>query len=148
MTGIEKTEEIIELTDVVEDGPGPLAERPFPPPSSGEIGGEGIDNRLQREGGNPWLESIPTAADPALSLREEAGEGGSAPEEIPYHSRPPGEAEIQDWKEIFSARVEEWLASAGAGILERMGREVFPRVAEKIIRQEIEKLKNEAEEKE
>jgi hypothetical protein len=57
------------------------------------------------------------------------------------------EAEMRAIREAMLSRVEKWVAQDGEQILERVAREVFPRVAEEIIRKEIEKLKKEAEER-
>jgi len=46
------------------------------------------------------------------------------------------------------SRVEKWTAQEGVRVMERVAREIFPKVAEEMIRKEIEKLKAEAEEKE
>jgi hypothetical protein len=51
-------------------------------------------------------------------------------------------------REAMLARVEKWVAQEGVRVLERVSREIFPRIAEDMIRKEIEKLKAEAEEKE
>ena len=67
--------------------------------------------------------------------------------EPPKPSAPNLEAEMQAIREAMMSRVEKWVAQDGAQILERVAREVFPRVAEEIIRKEIEKLKKEAEER-
>jgi len=62
-------------------------------------------------------------------------------------SRPNVEAEMQAIREAMLARVEKWVAQEGVEVLERVGREIFPKIAEDMIRKEIEKLKTEAEEK-
>jgi hypothetical protein len=69
---------------------------------------------------------------------------GSEPPKIPV---PNMEAEMRAIREAMLSRVEKWVAQDGGQILERVAREVFPRVAEEIIRKEIEKLKKEAEER-
>ena len=51
-------------------------------------------------------------------------------------------------REAMLARVEKWAAQEGVRVLERVAREIFPGIAEDMIRKEIEKLKAEAEEKE
>jgi len=76
-----------------------------------------------------------------------------APEPPRFGSEPPKppvpnmEAEMRAIREAMLSRVEKWVAQDGGQILERVAREVFPRVAEEIIRKEIEKLKKEAEER-
>jgi len=69
---------------------------------------------------------------------------GSEPPKIPA---PNIEAEMRAIREAMLSRVGKWVAQDGGQILERVAREVFPKVAEEIIRKEIEKLKKEAEER-
>ena len=57
-------------------------------------------------------------------------------------------AELLAMKSALKARAEEWMASEGAKILERVAREMFPRIAEAVLRREIDKLKAEIKEKE
>jgi len=47
-------------------------------------------------------------------------------------------------KEIFTREAQTWLANNGTQILEKIAREIFPQIAEKVLRQEIEKLKEES----
>jgi hypothetical protein len=58
------------------------------------------------------------------------------------------EAELRAIREAMLSRVERWLSQEGVQVCERVAREIFPRVAEEIIRREIEKIKTEAEERE
>jgi hypothetical protein len=46
-------------------------------------------------------------------------------------------------QEILTREAQTWLANKGAQIVEKIAREVFPQIAEKVLRQEIEKLKGE-----
>ena len=50
-------------------------------------------------------------------------------------------------KEALQRKTEEWMAEEGARVCERVAREMFPVIAAEVLRQEIEKLKAEAEEK-
>lgn len=50
-------------------------------------------------------------------------------------------------KEALQRKTEEWMAADGLRIFERVAREMFPVIAAEVLRQEIEKLKAEAEEK-
>jgi dihydroneopterin aldolase len=68
--------------------------------------------------------------------------------EPPSPPLPDIEAEMRSLREAMLSRVEKWAAQEGTQVLERVAREIFPRVAEEVIRQEIEKLKKEAEENE
>jgi hypothetical protein len=63
-------------------------------------------------------------------------------------SIPSIDAEMRALREAMLNRVEKWVAQEGVRILDRVAREIFPRKAEEMIRQEIEKLKKEAEESE
>ena len=54
---------------------------------------------------------------------------------------------IQAQKEALQMKIEKWMASEGSRVLERVAREMFPMIAAEVLRQEIEKLKAEAEEK-
>lgn len=54
---------------------------------------------------------------------------------------------MQAQKEALQMKTEEWIASDGIRVLERVAREMFPLIATEVLRQEIEKLKVDAEEK-
>jgi hypothetical protein len=72
----------------------------------------------------------------------------SAPEPPP---KPPVlnvEAELRIIREAMLSRVERWVSQEGVQVLERVAREIFPKISEEILRKEIEKIKAEAEEKE
>jgi hypothetical protein len=92
MDNVEKNEQIIELTEVVEENPAPAGRE-----------GEGS--------------------------REYA-------------------SELLVMKSALKVRAEEWMASEGVKVLERVAREMFPRIAEAVLRKEIDKLKAESKEKE
>jgi len=92
MDNVEKNEEIIELTEVVEEKPAP--------------GGK---------------------------------EGERSHEYAP---------ELLAMKSALKVSAEEWMASEGVKVLERVAREMFPRIAEAVLRKEIDKLKAEIKEKE
>jgi NAD-specific glutamate dehydrogenase len=51
---------------------------------------------------------------------------------------------IQCQAEELSRRTQSWLESEGKEILEKVARELFPQTAEKVLRQEIERLKEES----
>ena len=87
-----KNEEIIELTEVVEEKPAP------------------------------------------------AGKEGERPHEYGL--------ELPAMKSALTVKVEEWMASEGVRVLERVDREMFPRIAEGVLQREIDKLKAEIKEKE
>jgi len=70
------------------------------------------------------------------------------PAAAPRPPLPDVEAEMRNLRETMLARVEKWAAQEGERVLERVAREIFPRVAKEMIQKEIEKLKAEAEEKE
>ena len=92
MADAPKNEEIIDLTDVVEEVPAPAA-----------------------------------------------AEGKRAPEDSP---------DLLAMKSALSAKAEEWMAAEGVRVLERVAREMFPQIAEAVLRKEIDKLKAGMKEKE
>ncbi len=61
---------------------------------------------------------------------------------------PDFQAEVKEIKAALQAEVEQWIATEGVKILERVAREMFPKIAAEILREEIARLKAEAEEKE
>jgi len=69
----------------------------------------------------------------------------------PEPPRPPAlnvEAELRTIREAMLSRVERWVSQEGVQVLERVAREIFPKIAEEVLRKEIEKMKAEAEERE
>ncbi len=63
-------------------------------------------------------------------------------------ARPDIQAELNEIKAALRAQVEAWMAAEGAQILDRVAREMFPKIGAEILREEIARLKAEAEEKE
>jgi hypothetical protein len=61
---------------------------------------------------------------------------------------PDFQAEVKEIKTALQAETEQWMATEGAKILERVAREMFPKIAAKVLGEEIARLKAEAEEKE
>jgi hypothetical protein len=92
MDNVEKNEQIIELTEAVEENPAPA--------------GKG------REGSHEYA------------------------------------SELLAMKSALTVKAEEWMAAEGVKVLERVAREMFPRIAEAVLRKEIDKLKAESKEKE
>jgi hypothetical protein len=89
-------------------------------------------------------------AEPPRTAPEPPKMAAQPPRTAPEPSRPslPNmEAEMRAIREAMLARVEKWAAQEGVRVLERVAREIFPGIAEGMIRKEIEKLKAEAEEK-
>jgi hypothetical protein len=58
------------------------------------------------------------------------------------------EAELRSIREAMLSRVERWVSQEGVQVLERAAREMFPKIAEEVLRKEIEKIKADAEERE
>ena len=58
------------------------------------------------------------------------------------------EEELRIIREAMLSRVERWVSQEGVQVLERVARDIFPKIAEEVLRKEIERLKAEAEEKE
>ena len=131
MTDRKTNEEIIELTEVVEEG-SPLAtkrkeEAPPEPPRGASAGN--LTGSEKKDSAGSHSEKKATATGPRFpSLGHET--------------------EILALQERWNARIEAWLAKEGVQTLEQVAREMFPRIAEKVLRTEIEKLKKEAEESE
>ena len=120
--------------------PGPEPPRPAPPPP-----------RLSPAAGRVPPEPPKPAPEPARAAPEPSRPIPEPPLLAPEPSRPsiPSiDAEMRALREAMLNRVEKWVAQEGVQILERVAREIFPRKAEEMIRQEIEKLKKEAEESE
>jgi len=124
MTNAKKNEEIIELTDVVEEEWGPGGKdrpRAFSPPALEEkISRSGPDQRGDKNLEPPMEESRPLSRD--------------------------SESEDRDMKEAPRVGADEWMASEGVRVLERIAREMFPKIAREVLGQEIEKLKAEVKE--
>jgi hypothetical protein len=109
--------EIIELTEVVEEAPG----------------------AMKHPGG------VPADLNPAPKplFRIQTGFPGAPPPAFPLVQDPA--AEFERLKEALTRKTEAWIASEGPRILERAAREMFPKIAQEVLRQEIEKIKTEAE---
>ena len=120
--------------------PGPQPPRPVPePPKPSPAAG-----LVPLEAPKPAPEPARVAPEPPRPIPE-------PPRPAPEPPRPPlpnVDAEMRALREAMLNRVEKWVAQEGTEVLERVAREIFPRVAEEVIRQEIEKLKKEAEESE
>ena len=76
-------------------------------------------------------------------VEEKPAPGGKGRERAPDYA-----SELLATRNTLQARAEEWMASEGVRILERVAREMFPKIAEEVLRKEIEKLKAEIKEKE
>ena len=125
MAEVEKDEEIIELTEVVEEKPG--------------AGG--------REGESTFFpsNSDKKTMEPSIELERDRTQ------ESPPPSRPSSReytSEVQAVENALKARAEEWMASEGVRVMEQAARKMFPKIAEEVLRKEIEKLKAEIKEKE
>jgi hypothetical protein len=195
-----KDEPIIDLTEVVEEAPGPVsngwaeAEAPAPslekktpeppklpkreiPPLAEDLKGipesplkkfllaedEPSFAPIPPPAGKPLGFSSPTPPPPQISPeparpspethrptpegKAAAPESPKLPPEPPRPAFPNMEAEMRAMREAMLSRVEKWVAQEGVQVLERVAKEIFPKVAEEIIRKEIEKVKAEAEEK-
>ncbi len=122
-----------------------LAEEEPTPPAGPPKGGKPLGfSQPGPQPSHPVPEPPRRAPEPP---RTQAEPPPTAPEP-PRPSLPNLEAEMKALREAMLARVEKWVAQEGVRVLERVSREIFPRIAEDMIRKEIEKLKAEAEEKE
>ncbi len=68
----------------------------------------------------------------------------------PLKTTPPQiyEPEVLELKDVLRARVEEWISRQGVQIIEQIAREMFPKIAQDVLRREIEKIKAEAKDEE
>ncbi len=124
MTNGQKNEEIIELTDVVEGEWGP--------------GGKDLPRELSRPASEEGISRLGPVQRSDKNL--EPPREGSFP--LPRDSESEGRA----MKEVWKAGAKEWMASEGVQFLERIAREMFPKIAREVLGQEIEKLKAEVKE--
>ena len=123
-----------------------LAEEEPIPPAGPPTGGKPLG--FSQPGPQPSARPVPQPPRPASEPPRTQAEPPLTSPEPPRPSLPNLEAEMNALREAMLARVEKWVAQEGVRVLERVSREIFPRVAEDMIRKEIEKLKAEAEEKE
>lgn len=123
MTDGKKEEEIIELTEVIEEKPGKTAAGPLKEPKGEER------RELKVLYGFPSVPGAPPVPEPPWPL-------------IPDYA-----SELKAMKEALEAKAEKWMATEGVQVLERAAREIFPKIAEEVLRKEIEKIKAKVEEK-
>ncbi len=119
-------EEIIDLTEVVEEPSGSEKREYRERAAAAQDSSRGAE----RPFGEPW----PSQTEVQSLLKEM--------EEIRAEVNKMG---VQ--KEALQRKIEEWMAVEGSRVCERVAREMFPAIAAEVLRQEIEKLKAEAEEK-
>jgi hypothetical protein len=125
MAEAEKDEEIIELTEVVEE-------------KVAAGGKQGEDIFFPSNSDRKTMEaSIELGRD--RNLEPPLSSGPLSQEYV---------SEVQAVKNVLKARAEEWMASEGVRVMERVAREMFPEIAKEVLRKEIEKLKSEIKEKE
>jgi hypothetical protein len=58
------------------------------------------------------------------------------------------EPEVLELKDVLRNRAEEWISRQGVQIMEQIAREMFPKIAQDVLRREIEKIKAEAKDEE
>jgi hypothetical protein len=149
MSSANFNEEIIELTEVVEEGAGvkkrPVAPPP-PPPKKETLQNEDV---FQSIPDSPLKKFIlaEQQEDPTPQLKREFPKSPSPPPEPFKPASLPAEEDIRRLEQSLAEQVEKWMSRQGTPMLERMVREMFPRIAQEVLRKEIEKLKAEAEEK-
>jgi hypothetical protein len=158
MSDFKKTEEIIELTEVVEEtsaaggkgGGSPFFSPDFPKSPSSDPG-EGI--RQERKKGEIWeAEAVQALKQDLLSNLKSSGRQSETAPSSPLTESfrsilEAYETEIHNLKEKLNKKAEEWFASEGIQLLEGVAREMFPKIAEEVIEREIAKLKEESEER-
>jgi hypothetical protein len=141
-------EEIIELTEVVEEGPG-VKKKPILPPTP--------PPRKETQRDEEVFQSIPDSPlkkfilaekeDPTPQLKREILKSPPPLPEPPRPSPVPAEKDSRLLEQAAAAQVEKWMNREGAQVIERLLRKMFYPIAEEVLRKEIEKLKAEAEEK-
>ena len=139
-------EEIIELTDVVEEGPGVKKRTVIPPAPKKTYASE---DDFQSIPDSPLKKFIlaEKEEDPTPHLRREAPKSPPSPPEPPRLSPSPPEKDPRLMEQSVAAQVEKWMNREGAQLIERIIRKMFPPIAEEVLRKEIEKLKADAEDK-
>ena len=159
MSDFKKDEEVIELTDVVEEesaSGGKGGGRPFFSPDfpkSPSLAEPGESFRQERKKEEIWeAEAVQALKQDLLSKLKSSGRQSETAPSSPLTESfrsilEAYETEIHSLKERLSKRAEEWFASEGIQLLESVAREMFPKIAEEVIEKEIERLKEESEEK-
>jgi len=158
-------EEIIDLTEVVEEAGGAAAPGVTPVPGTeprgaGDISGVGKPPQLALAD----AESAVQALQEALKARAEKWMTHEGPQILDQGARAmipriAAEAlgkEVEEMRaevekigaqrDALLKKTEEWMAAEGTRVLERVAREMFPVIAAEVLRQEIEKIKMEVEE--
>jgi hypothetical protein len=141
-------EEIIELTEVVEEGPGVKKRTITPSPPAPKRTYRSEDD-FQSIPDSPLKKFIlaEKEEDPTPQLKREVPKSPPPPPEPPRMSPGPSEKDPRLLEQSAAAQVEKWMNREGAQLIERLIRKMFPPIAEEVLRKEIEKLKAEAEEK-
>jgi hypothetical protein len=141
-------EEIIELTEVVEEGPA-IKKRPtssLPPMPKKETPSNEAD--FQSIPDSPLKKFIlAEPEDSTLQVKPEVPKSPPPPPEPPRPSPAPSGKDSRPLEQSAAAQVEKWMNREGTQVIERLLRKMFPPIAEEVLRKEIEKLKAEAEEK-
>ena len=159
-------EEIIDLTEVVEEAGGAAAPEVRPVPGS-EAKDAGDRSRVGEPPQPVFADAEPAvrALQEALNARAEKWltlEGKQILDQgaramIPRMAAEALGKEVEEMraevekigaqKEALLKKTEEWMTAEGTRVLERVAREMFPAIAAGVLRQEIEKIKMEVEEK-
>ncbi|MDI6753420.1 MAG: hypothetical protein QME78_03390 [Thermodesulfobacteriota bacterium] len=144
-------EEIIELTEVVDESPRP-EEKKGEKASFGPADEPGEGQSHQREA----MQSPPEGISPVMAIPDwekspapviEQSVAKDEPREV-EQAKPSFydyESEIRSLREALNARAERWLATEGIQVLHQISREMIPRIAQELFGREIEKLKEEVE---
>ncbi len=159
-------EEIIDLTEVVEEAGGAATPERKPVPEAEPKGSrDGAGTGEPPQSAPTEAESAVRALQEAMTARAEkwlAHEGQQILDQgiqamIPRIAAEALGKEMEEMrsevgkigaqKEALLRKTEEWMAVEGTRVLERVAREMFPGIAAEVLRQEIEKIKMEAEEK-
>ncbi len=142
-------EEIIDLTEVVEEGPGVKKRQPISPPLPPRREPHRTQEDFQSIPDSPLKKFILAEQEepPTPQMRREVPKRPPPPLDPPKPSPGPPEKDSRLLEQSAAAQVEKWMNREGAQLIERMIRKMFPPIAEEVLRKEIEKLKAEAGEK-
>jgi hypothetical protein len=143
-------EEIIELTEVVEEDLNPAWKigRETSPPVEPMVGVK-KERMGEPEIPRKKLDLPPEKEEPTQKMETEPprkfSPGAIAPKPISSQTYEP---EVLELKDVLRTRVEEWISRQGVQIMEQIAREMFPKIAQDVLRREIEKIKAEAKDEE
>ena len=158
MADPEKDEEIIELTEVVEetDAPAEATEgelSALPDPEKLTLGPIGEETKKERPEGDIQAipedlrreVTLPAPAEEPVKIEQEVGEVFPLTFEPPQALIQNYEEEVRPLIEGINRKAEEWVTSEGVQILERIARGILPGMVTEILEKEVARLRGEVE---